>query len=110
MKKSSNILLLFAFLSGLVAYNLWPFLGSKVFYVFIAVQIFLFSVITFLESRKTWKLIAQVIMLACLNSLIDELFFDPSQIDTNEYIGFGLIILTTIIFYGKGRKRRAFRR
>lgn len=106
MKKSLKILALVAFIIGLCAYNLWPLLGSKVFYTLIAVEFcVLYFIIWQTVTGKYWRLTMQAIFITCLSSLIDEIFFDPSKIGINEYVGFVVIVLTTFLVYGKSGKR-----
>ena len=52
-------------------------------------------------SRGKWSLVAFVVFLSSLNALLDELFFNPNEVDLNEYIGFFLTILLTIKFKNK---------
>lgn len=99
-----------AFILGLSAYNLWPFLGSGWFYGLIALEFVLLYFIFWLELTGKWKLVAQIFTMACLECLIDELFFDPAEIAINEYIGFGVIIVITFLLYGQSAEKREFRR
>jgi len=52
-------------------------------------------------SRGKWSLVAFVVFLSSFNALLDELFFNPNEVDLNEYIGFFLTILLTIKFKNK---------
>lgn len=107
MKLSSKILLIVAFSCGIIAYNLRFWLWEDAFYHFIALEFVLlyFLIWNEVESR-IWSVVARTMALVCLDSLIDELFFDPTRISLNEYIGFVLIIIITI-FYEKYRRRPA---
>lgn len=104
MRLSSKIILILAFMCGLAAYNLRFWLWEDAFYHLIAVEFVLLYGLIWSELKGTWRLISQVFFLACINSLVDELFFDPGKISVNEWAGFVLIIITTFLLYGKNRK------
>lgn len=96
MKIQTKIALVSAFGCGLIAYNLWPFLGGQVFYKFTALEfVLLYYAAASWLPMGIWKRIVFVFFLCATNSLLDELFFDPKAIDLNEYIGFAIIILTS---------------
>lgn len=106
MKLSSKIMIGCAFGAGLMAYNLRFWLWEGAFYHFVALEFFLLYLVIWNEANGRWKVISGAMSLVCLDSLIDELFFDPTIFSLNEYIGFILIILITI-FYEKYRRRPA---
>lgn len=106
MKKYYPFILVVAFLCGLSAYNLRFWLWKDAFYHLIAVEFVLLYGLIWLYATGVWRFICQVFLLACVNSLIDELFFDPSAIMINEYIGFGVIILITMFYAFKKLGKR----
>lgn len=105
MKRLGPILLVCGFICGVAAYSLRFWLWVDAFYHLIALEfVFLYGVIWLYATGK-WKLVCQIFLLTCLNSLLDELFFDPTEITLNEYIGFGIIIITTLLYAKKFFKR-----
>ena len=68
----------------------------------------LFSYIFKRVSTKlilAFLIIAECALVACLNGLADEMFFDPTRISWNEYLTyFGLTIYTIIIYIKRNRK------
>lgn len=99
--KLSPFIPVVAFICGLAAYNLRFWLWPGAFYHLIAVEFVLLYGLIWVYSTGTWRFVYQVFVLACLNSLIDEIFFDPTEIQINEYIGFIVIILITLIYASK---------
>lgn len=90
-----------AFLCGIAAYNLRFFLWEDAFYHLISLEFVLLYWIIWKNATGVWRYITQAMLLTCLNSLADEIFFDPTYVGLNEYIGFILIIVLTLIFYLK---------
>lgn len=100
MTKAINILIVSGFICGITAYNITPVIQDyinpeKVFGVLIAFEFVLLYIAY--RLRKGYSLGMSVFLNICvgasLNSLIDELFFDPTLFQRNEYIGFAFTII-----------------
>lgn len=76
------------------------------FYKLIAISFicYLFTIFLLVKEfiKNTWWIlfIFIVLQIAC-NSLLDELFFDPTKIELNEYIG--TIVLIGLTFYSRNK-------
>lgn len=95
MKLWAKIWLITAFASVSIAYAAYPCLWDKAWYHLVSFAFVGFTRTIYLQSKGDWSLVAFVIWLNSLNALIDELFFNPKEMDYNEYIAFVLIIAIT---------------
>jgi hypothetical protein len=91
------------------AYAIWPLMWEGFFYQAIALA-FLFLFWHVLRSSDVLRssasnLPAKIGFWFSVNAIIDELFFDPTEINWNEYI-FGLLIIE-ILWQDHRRKKRA---
>ena len=87
---------LYLFIIGLVGWIigqlLWVFVGTKLYYVAVALFITILVYIIHSNTPKDWKrAISRIGLFICFNNLADELFFSPSDLSYNE-------ILTAIIY------------
>ena len=81
-------------------YAIWPLMWDGFFYQAIALAfLFLFW------HLKPLHLSANIGFWFSVNAIIDELFFDPTEINWNEYI-FGLLIIE-ILWQDHRRKKQA---
>ena len=112
--KKAIALFVVGFVCAIAAYSFWPYLWKRSFYHFIAISFtgytgaFYFLVKILIEEVHTHRRLlnrlsvsAFIIFLSALNSVLDEFFFDPKEIDINEYIAF---VLFAFIVY-KHRKK-----
>ncbi len=101
----TEILAVISFISVTMAYLFTPLLpdetGIKLFFVLISIGFSLMWLFIYLKSKGWWSLTFFVFFLISLNSLADELFFDPTEYDLNEITGAIFISLITIIFKKK---------
>ena len=90
-----------AFLSALAAYTFNGELWENGWYHLIAFAFVGYTRTIYLCTTGEWSIMAFIVHLTAVNSFIDELFFDPTVIEANEYIAFLLFIIITI----KNRKK-----
>lgn len=76
----------------LVSNTAWIFLGSPVYYIGVAFMIF-GSCLSLHLMKILPRWLTTIGFLISLNNLIDELFFDPTEINFNEYFVFGTAII-----------------
>ena len=110
-----KISLLLGFITAFFTYSLWfkvkEWLGVQIFYQGIALAFVCYTYAihvlltrnTLIKNRRFWCLVSNVIYLTALNSLVDELLFDPTKFSINEYVGFILIILIAAYNHEKQR-------
>jgi|TARA_R110000851_G_C13031704_1_gene561170 hypothetical protein len=97
----TKLLKVFSFLTALMAYSFHPLLWDGAFYHLTALSFVGLTRIIWLKSYGSWKLFAMVMNLMCWNNLFDEIFFNPTVIDYNEYI----TLLITILIVLKNREK-----
>lgn len=98
-----KILLWLALLVGLVTFSLWSiirdYFGIPIFYT--GNSFFIFLLCVFLLNKFKDSLVCFLLFGLSLNNLIDELFFNPTEIQFNEII---LLILLPILWHLKTKK------
>lgn len=121
MVDKEKIILKITFVIAFFVYSFWEYIkenfGFRLFYpgialCFVGYTYVIYSLFKRLSKfeKKLNKIISvsYIIFLSTINNFIDELFFDPTKIELNEYIGFIIIILIT--FYNErnesDRKKR----
>lgn len=92
-----KIWLVTGFVSVELAYAAYPLLWSGAWYDLVAISFVAFTRVIYLQSKGVWSLACFVLWLFSINNLMDELLFDPTEMDYNEHIGLLLIILITTI-------------
>lgn len=96
--------LIISFLISIVTYTFWwpikEYYGVPIFYVGTALS---FVGYTFVLWRKWKNVWTEIVLAATTNSLIDELFFNPTELEINEYL---LFLLVVILILRHARKRR----
>ena len=105
--------LILSFICAFFTYSFWECIkntfGISIFYVgtslsFVGYTYVIYRLIKIIEIRKNKRFLlisANIIHLTSINNLLDEMFFDPTIININEYIGYFLI---TILIIYKHRK------
>lgn len=92
---------------SILTYSFWSFFkeayGVKIFYSGNALTLLMMS---WVISRLDRGFFSSLLLVCCINNLIDELFFDPTKLQINEYIGF---IITTIILVYKWTEKIALK-
>jgi hypothetical protein len=98
-----KIILYISLAISIASYTFWMPIkenwGVSIFYVGTALSLVGY---TFVLFRKFQCLITEIILAATVNNLADELFFEPTRLEVNEYITFLIIV---IIILHNGRKR-----
>lgn len=84
---------------SIITYLFWVQLPKGSFYVGNGIFIFLLCVYIFLQERNNF--IKFILFSLSLNNLLDELFFNPTQIGVNEI---SLLLIVPLIWYLKSRK------
>lgn len=82
----------------LAAFSFWPLLWAHAFYHLLAFAVMLhwFAGLLPVKHLKLNDRVTCIGLLCALNNIIDELFFDPTSFDVNEYIFLSIILLTVI--------------
>jgi lipoprotein signal peptidase len=89
-----------SFIFILFAYTFHPLLWDYAFYHLTALTFVLLTRLVWrLTKDSRYKLVALVMHITAINNLIDELFFDPTIIDYNEYLT--LLITVIVVYYNK---------
>ena len=94
----TEILAVLSFTVVTMAYLFTPILPEYLFFDLIAVGFCLLWLFVYLKAKGWWSIPFFVFFLISLNSLADELFFDPTEYDLNELAGAVLIAIITIKF------------
>jgi uncharacterized membrane protein len=92
----SKIWFVSGFISAVMAYSFWPYLWENSFYQLVSFSFLAYTRSLYLQSKGSWSLAVFVVWLTCVNSFLDEILFNPKEMNINEYIGFLLIILITV--------------
>lgn len=95
-----------AFIVLLAAYNLWqPFDNTKIYYTGVAIAIFLMILSIHLSAEGNYKIFTLAFSILSLSNVLDEVFFDASVIDINEYIAATFTLIVSIyLYYAINRK------
>jgi len=96
MNLQAKIMFIMATVFIIVAYSFLPILPKGAFYILTALAFVGCFGALYLQTTGAWSLAVFVVWLLSLNNLGDELFFDPTEMDWNEWIGFLLIIAITL--------------
>ena len=96
MKINAKISLLLGTVSIILAYQLHPVFYKGFFYHSTAFAFCCFLYSLYQQVRGEWSLVVFSIYALSINNLIDEIFFDPKEMDWNEWISFALIILIVL--------------
>lgn len=97
MNNQSKIVFSIATALIIAAYTFLPILPKGWFYILTALAFVGFLRALYLQTTGKWSLAVFVVWLLSINNLADELWFDPKEMDWNEWTGFFLIILITWI-------------
>lgn len=114
-----------SFLISILTYNLWGYIkleyNISIFYTGIALSFLLYSytiseTLKYLHKKEEisirYVIFSEIGLTACISNLIDELFFDPTKIEINEYITFllgtVLIIIINLQFKNGNRRKRRY--
>jgi hypothetical protein len=81
-----KIILYIALFISIITYSFWGLFpkGWNVFYIGNALFVFLLSFYIFIQNKESF--ITFVMFGFCLNNLLDELFFDPLNLQLNELL------------------------
>lgn len=96
MSNRAAIWFVSAFLSVLAAYTFKDFLWDGGWYHLVAFAFVGYTRTIYLCTTGEWSIMAFIVHLTAVNSFIDELFFNPLEIEANEYIAFLLFIIIAI--------------
>lgn len=88
----------------IMTYQFWSFIKEhyhvKIYYIGVAISLFGYVLtITMLAIKnnysKKFVILSEYVLILAMNNLLDELFFDPTKFQLNEYISVGIITLIT---------------
>lgn len=82
----------------ITAFSFWPLLWIHAFYHLLALAIMFhwFAGLLPVKHLRLNDKVTWIGVLCALNNIIDEIFFDPTSFDVNEYIFLSIILLTVI--------------
>jgi hypothetical protein len=92
----AKIWFLLGFITKVFCDTIFPLLWDDAWYHLTAFSFVCYLRVIYLMSHGVLSVIVFIAWLTSINALLDELFFDPSAIELNEYIGF--IIMILIVF------------
>jgi hypothetical protein len=96
MSKAQHYILLVSLIIWVVSYNLWIFFDSSVYYIGTAVFILGLSLLIDMSVKEKWKQItSKFFLILAVNNVLDEVFFNPTTFDFNEYITIFLFLIYT---------------
>jgi hypothetical protein len=84
MSRNSWILLI-SLIVWVVSYNIWQFTVPNVYYVGTAQLILVCSYLIHKQTEGIHHVISRIFVFLAANSLLDELLFDPTQFEWNEF-------------------------
>ena len=106
------------FVAAILSYSFWSHIKEwfdiQIFYPTVALCFLGYTYVIYEFVKEGYKvdkklssmlLWSEVILMTNISSVLDELFFDPTKLGVNEYIGFFLIILTALYNERKRQKR-----
>jgi hypothetical protein len=112
-----EIVLKVTFVCAILSYSFWSRIKQtfdlSIFYPSVALcflgytfVIYEFVRIAYKTNKKLSSLLAwsEVILATTISNVLDEMFFDPTKLELNEYIGFVLIILIAVFNDYKRKK------
>jgi len=113
------IILILTFLIALFTYSCWELIkektGIRIFYPGIGLSFVGYTFVIKLLFKRLAKYekkfkcfipLTTIIHLSTVNNIVDELFFDPTMLQFNEYLGFLLIIIITILEWNHFQKKK----
>jgi len=120
MNNRAELVLKITFVMSVINYSLWSYIedwiGIKVFYYGNAASyvgylyvIYEYTRILYKQNNKFSELItwSEIALASAVSNLADELFFDPTELSINEYVGFLLIIIMAV--YNDHKRKRSNR-
>ena len=108
--KKFNILIL-SFIVAFISYSFWSDVKAafdvQIFYKGISLSFVGYSYVVYLFAkdykRSYFVFWSRVIFLTTVNSFVDEIIFDPTKLQLNEYIGFALTIIIAYLENGNNK-------
>lgn len=94
-----KLILWLALFTGLATYSFWGYFGAGIFYI--GNSFFVFLLCIFLFNKNRASLVCFLLLCLTLNNLLDELLFDPTEIQYNEIV---LLIVMPFMWYLKTKK------
>jgi len=88
-----NILLLTSLVLWVVSYNIWQFTDDSVYFIGTAQLVMVCSFIIHKRTAGINHIISRVFLFLSFNNLIDEIFFDPTRLELNEFTMFALFLI-----------------
>lgn len=103
---AGKYLVLIAFAVWMLSYNLWWVFDNYAIYdLGVAITIFLLILSIHLSAEGKYRLFSLGFTCIAGSNVIDELFFDPTIIDINEYISAFIIMFSVIWIYLRNANR-----
>lgn len=94
MNSSAKIYYVISVVLMIVIYLTHPYLWKNAFYHFTALSFCLVHYSQYLQSKGRFSLFVFVVFIITINNLLDELFFDPTEMDYSEIISAFLFAVT----------------
>ena len=104
MRQQTKILIILYCITILCAHTFFPYLWESSFYHLNALSFVFLTRIVWFRLEGSWRLVALVMHVTALNNLADELFFNPVEIDYNEY--FTLLVSIAIVYKHRDKWRK----
>lgn len=98
-KNKLTIVLVIALLVSIAGYNLWLFAWKDFFYQCNALFLLLLFIVlkNIKVEERYFSKIVDIGLCCSVSNLIDEIFFDPTKYEWNEYVLILIIIYITFV-------------
>ncbi len=101
--KLKSCILTFSILFWVIAYNVWQYTTPDIYYIGTAQLVLVCSWLIHVSATGIHKVVSRVFLFLALNNLLDELFFDPTKFDINEFVMFALFFIHTLYKWKKSK-------
>ena len=109
------------FVLSVLTYTFWGVVkektGIRIFYPLNALIMVSYSYVVYYLIKQKYNekgsfliLLTRIIYLTTINNLVDEIFFDPTRISINEYVGFAFLVIFTCYNYLKKKWKMTWTR
>ena len=89
-------------LMWVLCFSLWHFLGSDLYYIGQAQVILVLLIYVHKQANtRPQRFVSRLFVFIGFNNFLDEIFFDPSKFELNEYVIFGVFLIYSIWTYKK---------
>lgn len=103
IKNRVNILFIISILFWVVSYNIWQYTAPNIYYIGNAQMIMVCSWMIHQKTNSVHHVISRLFLFLAFNNLIDEIFFDPTAVEWNEFVIFALYLIYSLFKWRNSR-------